>query len=92
MKVEVKFIGATKILAGINEAVLYIDGEPTVKEVLALVNQEYLKHKLLDKNGRVAYPCIIGVNGKMIRNCATDLYERLSGNATIVFSPPPAGG
>ena len=92
MRVEVKFVGATKILAGVNEAMFYVDGEPTIKEVLALINQKYLKHKLLDRNGRVKYPCVIGVNGKLIRNRASDLYERLRDNATIVLSPPPAGG
>lgn len=92
MKIKVKFIGATVILAGTNEIVLNVDGEPTVKEVLALINKTYLKHKLLDKDGRIEYPCIVSVNGKLIRNRAIDLYQRLRGEAAIAFIPPPAGG
>ena len=92
MKIKVKFIGATEILAGTNETVLNVDGEPTVKEVLALINEKYLKHELLDRDGRVEYPCIVAVNGKLIHNRAIDLYQRLRGEATIAFISPPAGG
>jgi molybdopterin converting factor small subunit len=92
LKVEVRFIGASRVIARVSVAQLDLQGEPTLKDALVIINEKYLKRKLLDKNEKIGFPCIIAVNGKMMRDRAVDLFQRLGEGDVISLFPPPAGG